>query len=64
MDVDRLTREAKADPANIEEALRRQRQQHPPRYSFIYKVSIRNSGAKATKSPDRDQVFFDRETKK
>jgi hypothetical protein len=60
IDVDRITREAKADAANVEE-LRRKRQ--PPRYGFMYKVSFRNTGAQAIKSLDWDHVFFDTDTK-
>ncbi|MDQ1557109.1 MAG: hypothetical protein QOD32_169 [Pyrinomonadaceae bacterium] len=59
-EVDRIKREAKADSANLEQ-LRRQRQ--PPRYGFMYKVSLRNTGAKAIKSLDWDHVFFDADTK-
>jgi hypothetical protein len=59
-EVDRIKREAKADSANIEQLRRRQQ---PPRYGFMYKVSVRNTGAKAIKSLDWDHVFFDTETK-
>lgn len=61
IEVDRVTREAKADSANVEE-IRRQ-QQHPPRYGFLYKVSFKNNGTKIIKSLDWDHVFFDSETK-
>jgi hypothetical protein len=61
IDVDRVTREAKADSANLEE-IRRQ-QQHPPRYAFMYKVSFKNNSTKIIKSLDWDHVFFDSETK-
>jgi hypothetical protein len=54
IDVDRVTREAKADAANIEQLRRRE---PPPRYGFTYKVSLRNTGAKAVKSLDWDHVF-------
>jgi hypothetical protein len=60
IDVDRVTREAKADAANVEQL---RRGQPPPRYGFMYKVSVRNTGAKAIKSLDWDHVFFDTETK-
>ncbi|HEX8129784.1 MAG TPA: hypothetical protein VF527_11840 [Pyrinomonadaceae bacterium] len=60
IDLDRTTREAKADAANIEEIRRRQQ---PPRYGFMYKVSIRNTGAKTIKSLDWDHVFYDTDTK-
>jgi hypothetical protein len=58
-DVDRITREAKADSANIEEL----RRQPPARYSFMYKVSFKNNSAKIIKSLDWDHVFFDAGTK-
>lgn len=59
-EVDRIKREARADSANVEQ-LRRKRQ--PPRYGFMYKVSIKNTGAKLIKSLDWDHVFFDPDTK-
>ncbi|HEY0101602.1 MAG TPA: hypothetical protein VGB76_21930 [Pyrinomonadaceae bacterium] len=59
-DVDRITREAKADSANIEEL---RRQQQPQRYGFLYKVSFKNNGTKIIKSLDWDHVFFDSQTK-
>ncbi|HYP00045.1 MAG TPA: hypothetical protein VER76_07630 [Pyrinomonadaceae bacterium] len=62
IEVDRVTREAKADSANMEE-IRRQQQAAPPRYGFMYKVSFRNNGAQAIKSLDWDHVFFDPATK-
>jgi hypothetical protein len=61
IDVDRVTREAKADSANVEEI--RRRQAAPPRYGFMYKVSFKNNGAQVIKSLDWDHVFFDPETK-
>ena len=60
IDLDRVTREAKADAANVQEL---RRQQQPPRYGFMYKVSVRNTGTKAIKSLDWDHVFFDTDTK-
>ncbi|HEY1403046.1 MAG TPA: hypothetical protein VGB05_02830, partial [Pyrinomonadaceae bacterium] len=60
IDVDRVTREAKADAANVEQL---RRPPPPARYGFMYKVSIRNTGAKAIKSLDWDHVFFDADTK-
>jgi hypothetical protein len=60
IDLDRVTREAKADAANVEQL---RRQERPPRYGFMYKVSFRNNGAKAIKSLDWDHVFFDTDTK-
>ncbi|HLL72749.1 MAG TPA: hypothetical protein VK363_15000 [Pyrinomonadaceae bacterium] len=61
IEVDRVTREAKADSANLEEI--RRRQVAPPRYGFMYKVSFRNNAAQPIKSLDWDHVFFDPETK-
>jgi hypothetical protein len=61
IEVDRVTREAKADAANVEQL--RRRQEPPPRYGFRYKVSIRNTGAQVIKSLDWDHVFFDPDTK-
>ncbi|HKP73623.1 MAG TPA: hypothetical protein VJT82_11835 [Pyrinomonadaceae bacterium] len=58
-DVDRIRREAKADSAILE----RRREQSPPRYGFMYKVTIKNTGAKAIKTLDWDHVFFDPDTK-
>lgn len=34
----------------------------PPRYAFTYKLSVRNTGAKAIKEIDWDYVFFDAAT--
>jgi hypothetical protein len=59
-EVDRIKREAKADSANLEQL---RRQQTPPRYGFMYKVSVRNTGAKTIKSLDWDHVFYDTDTK-
>ncbi|HEV2801163.1 MAG TPA: hypothetical protein VGW12_11740 [Pyrinomonadaceae bacterium] len=60
-ELDRVTREAKADAANVEGIRRGQEQ--PPRYGFMYKVSIRNTGTLVIKSLDWDHVFFDTDTK-
>lgn len=54
-EADRIKREAKADSAILEQ----RRRQSPPRYGFMYKLSVRNTGAKAVKSLDWDHVFFD-----
>lgn len=35
----------------------------PPRYAFLYKISIKNSGPKTIKELDWDYVFFDAVTK-
>lgn len=55
MEVDKITREAKADDANIE----RMRQKAPPRYVFMYKASVKNTGAKTIKTIDWDYVFYE-----
>ncbi|HEX8633571.1 MAG TPA: hypothetical protein VF703_05405 [Pyrinomonadaceae bacterium] len=60
VDLDRVAREARADAANLEEL---RRPPLPPRYGFMYKVSLRNTGAKVVKSLDWDHVFFDTDTK-
>ncbi|MDT7602557.1 MAG: hypothetical protein QOF61_554 [Acidobacteriota bacterium] len=59
-DVDKVKTEARADAANTA-AVRRQ-QERPARYVFMYKVSLRNDGAKAIRSVDWDYVFFDKGT--
>lgn len=58
IDVDRITREAKADDANIE----RMREKAPPRYVFMYKVSVKNTGAKTIKTIDWDYIFLEPDT--
>lgn len=58
MEVDKITREAKADDANIT----RIRDKAPPRYVFMYKVSLRNTGAKTIKTIDWDYIFFEPDT--
>lgn len=55
LEVDKLTREAKADDANIE----RIRQKAPPRYFFVYKASVKNLGTKTIKALDWDYVFLE-----
>lgn len=57
-DVDRIKREARADSAILE----RNRQKGPPRYGFLYKLSVRNDGAKSIKEFDWDYVFSDSAT--
>ena len=54
----RARTDARADEALIE----RTRRDGPPRYAFLYKVSLMNSGAKAIKEVDWDYVFFDSAT--
>jgi hypothetical protein len=34
----------------------------PPRYAFLYKISVRNTGAKAIRELDLDYVFYDAAT--
>jgi uncharacterized protein affecting Mg2+/Co2+ transport len=58
-EVDRIKRESKADSAILEQ----RRRKSPPRYGFMYKVTVKNRGAKAVKSLDWDHVFFDPQTK-
>lgn len=55
IEIDKITREAKADSANIE----RIRDKAPPRYVFVYKVSVKNTGAKTIKLIDWDYIFFE-----
>ena len=52
---DKVKREAKADEANLAAA----RTQTPPRYVFLYEVSLKNTGSKQIKTVDWDYVFFD-----
>ena len=58
-EVDRVRREARADSAIIEQG----RRKSPPRYGFMYKLSVRNTGTKAIKSLDWDHIFFDPDMK-
>jgi hypothetical protein len=55
LEVDKITREAKADDANIT----RIRDKAPPRYVFMYKASVRNTGAKIIKTIDWDYIFLE-----
>lgn len=55
IEVDKITREAKADDANIE----RIRDKAPPRYVFMYKVSVKNTGTKTIKTIDWDYIFLE-----
>lgn len=59
IEENRIKREANADAANI--ASTRQNTP-PPRYVFLYKTSVRNTGTKTIKLIDWDYVFFDRDT--
>nr|MBA2734858.1 hypothetical protein [Acidobacteriota bacterium] len=58
MEVDKITREAKADDANIA----RIRDKAPPRYVFMYKVSVKNTGSKTIKTLDWDYIFLEPDT--
>jgi uncharacterized protein affecting Mg2+/Co2+ transport len=58
-EVDRIRRESKADSAILEQ----RRRKSPPRYGFMYKVTVKNAGTKVIKSLDWDHVFFDPQTK-
>lgn len=58
-EVDRIKRESKADSAILEQRRRRS----PPRYGFLYKVTVKNAGTKIIKTLDWDHVFFDSQTK-
>jgi uncharacterized protein affecting Mg2+/Co2+ transport len=60
-EVDRIRRESKADSANLEQ--QRRRKSSPPRYGFMYKVTVKNAGTRIIKSLDWDHVFFDSDTK-
>lgn len=53
-EVDRIRREARADASIIEKT----RQKGPPRYQFLYKVSVVNTGLKTIKAVDWDFIFF------
>lgn len=55
---ERAKREAKADEAN----LAKQREKNPPRYYFIYKTKIKNTGASEITQIDWDYVFYERGT--
>lgn len=58
-DLDRIKREAQADAANIAAG----RRKAPPRYAFMYKVSIKNTGIKAIRTIDWDYIFLDSNTR-
>jgi hypothetical protein len=58
MELNRIEREARTDSALIEAM----RQKSPPRYGFLYKLTVRNDGAKAVKEVDWDYVFTDAAT--
>jgi hypothetical protein len=52
-EADRIEREMRA------EQVIKSRQTTPPRYVFLYKIALRNNGAKTIKEFDWDYVFFD-----
>ena len=58
VDVDRIKSEARIDAAIQQET----RQQRPPRYRFLYRVSLRNTGTKTIRAIHWDYVFFDVQT--
>ena len=58
IEANRAEREARADAANFE----RMRAQKPARYVFLYKASVKNTGASAVKEIDWDYVFNDAAT--
>ena len=56
-----------AEAAKVEREMRSEqiikaRPPNPPRYAFSYRLSIRNTGAKAIREIDWDYVFFDAAT--
>ena len=53
---------AKIEQEQRSEQVIRARSSAPPRYAFRYKISLRNSGAKAIKEFDWDYVFTDAAT--
>ncbi|HEX9425019.1 MAG TPA: hypothetical protein VF899_17390 [Pyrinomonadaceae bacterium] len=55
-EANRIEREARA------EQVIKSRPPAPPRYAFIYKVSVKNIGAKTIKELDWDYIFFDSAT--
>jgi hypothetical protein len=60
LDLNKAERETRADAANVE-AVRKEKQK-PARYVFMYKVSLRNDGAKPIRALDWDYVFFEKGT--
>lgn len=59
IEVNKAEREARADAANAE----RLRAKPPARYGFLYKLTVRNDGARAVKAVDWDYVFTDAATR-
>jgi hypothetical protein len=60
LDLNKAERETRADAANVE-AVRKEKQK-PARYVFMYKVSLRNDGAKPIRAIDWDYAFFEKGT--
>lgn len=58
IELNRVEREARADSANIE----RLRAQPHARYGFMYKLTLRNNGARAVREVEWDYVFTDAAT--
>lgn len=58
-EVAKLEKEVRADAAIVEAE---RQKKGPPRYAFLYKVSLKNASAKAIKEIDWDYVFFDTAT--
>ena len=59
MEADRARRDMQTDAAIIEST----RRDGPPRYAFLYKLTVRNDGAKPVKTVDWDYVFQDAATR-
>jgi hypothetical protein len=59
IEVNKAEREARADAANVE----RLRAKPPARYGFLYKLTVRNDGARAVTAVDWDYVFTDAATR-
>ncbi len=58
IEMNKVEREARADAAIFEGM----KQKGPPRYVFLYKVTVKNSSAKTIKAIDWDYVFFRNDT--
>ena len=58
IEASKAEREARADSANMA----RMRAAKPARYGFLYKVTLRNDGARAVKAVEWDYVFTDAAT--
>lgn len=58
-EVDKLEKDARTDAAIIQAERQKER---PPRYSFLYRASVKNSSEKTIKEIDWDYVFLDEAT--